>query len=147
MWVVVGCTLTVATALLTVTTLLAALITTLLAALITTLLTRLITSLLAGLIATLLAGLIATLLTGLIATLLLAGTIATLLLTGLVATTIIITRAIAAWLAATRSALEIGSKALGAETTLLIVVTIITVGACGANTGTLWSGAYTFLFL
>lgn len=121
MWIVVGCTLTVATALLTVTTLLAALITTLLTALITTLLT--------GLVATLLAGLITT------------------LLTGLVAATIIITRAIAAWLAASRSALEIGSKALGAETTLLIVVTIITVGACGANTGTLWSGAYTFLFL
>ena len=113
MWVVVGCTLTVATALLTVTTLLAALITTLLAALITTLLTGLVTT----------------------------------LLTGLVAATIIITRAIAAWLAATRSALEIGSKALGAETTLLIVVTIITVGACGANTGTLSSGAYTLLLL
>lgn len=105
MWVVVGCTLTVATALLTVTTLLAALITTLLTGLVTA------------------------------------------LLTGLVAATIIITRAIAAWLAATRSTLEIGSKALGAKTTLLIVVTIITVGACGANTGTLWSGAYTLLLL
>ena len=113
MWVVVGCTLTVATALLTVTTLLAALITSLLAALITSLLTGLVTT----------------------------------RLTGWVAATIIITRAIAAWLAATRSALEIGSKALGAETTLLIVVTIITVGACGANTGTLWSGAYTLLLL
>ena len=129
MWVIVGCTLTVATALLTVTTLLAALITTLLAALITTLLAGLITSLLTRLVTTLLTGLI------------------TALLTGLVAATIIITRAIAAWLTATRSALEIGSKALGAETTLLIVVTIITVGACGANTGTLWSGAYTLLLL
>ena len=130
MWIVVGCTLTVATALLTVTTLLAALITTLLAGLAeTTLLTRLITTLLTGLKTALLAGLV------------------TALLTGLVAATIIITRAIAAWLAASRSALEIGSKALGAETTLLIVVTIITVGACGANTGTLWSGAYTLLLL
>ena len=143
MWVVVGCTLTVATALLTVTTLLAALIAALLTALITTLLTGLIATLftiavVAWTIATLLlARLIATLLAGLI----------TALLTGLVAATIIITRAIAAWLAATRSALEIGSKALGAETTLLIVVTIITVGACGANTGTLWSGAYTLLLL
>ena len=145
MWVVVGCALTVATALLTVTTLLAALIATLLTGLA-------VASLLAALIATLLTRLavvawtIATLLLARLITTLLAGLVAT-LLTGLVAATIIITRAIAAWLAATRSALEIGSKALGAETTLLIVVTIVTVGACGANTGTLWSGAYTLLLL
>ncbi len=143
----------------TLLTLIAALLTgliafTLLTGLIAfTLLTRLIAfTLLTGLIATLLTGLVATLLTGLIATLLtliaaLLALIAT-LLTGLVAALLVVIIVVVTWTELTLLStciLQTGTKTLGAEAALVIMMTLCTISFLCVNARTLRTSPATII--
>ncbi len=118
-----------------------------------TLLTGLIAfTLLTGLIATLLTGLVATLLTGLIATLLtliaaLLALIAT-LLTGLVAALLVVIIVVVTWTELTLLStciLQTGTKTLGAEAALVIMMTLCTISFLCVNARTLRTSPATII--